>query len=194
MANRTREAVYFEKGGPQHTDETLRLAIGALRERRGSHLVVATGGETVMKAVKMVKASGLQETPVIGVTLQAGTWSEYGTPDWKRLDEAKRLGASILTCTHALMGNVESAISEKFGGLPPGELIAQTLYVFSQGTKVAIEIAMSAVDAGLVPAGAAVVAVAGTNSGADTAYVLRAVSTVDFFDLRVMELICKPSA
>jgi hypothetical protein len=115
----------------------------------------------------MVKASDVHETPVIGVTLQAGTWSEYGTPEWGELEEAKRLGATILTCTHAL-------------------------YVFSQKTKVAVEIAMSAVDAGLVPAGATVVSVARATTGADTAYVLKAVSTVDFFDLRVMELICKP--
>lgn len=192
MANRTREALYFEAGGPQHTDETLRLAVGALQERRASHLVVASGGETVLKAVKMVNASGARETPVIGVTLQAGTWSEYGAPHWEKLEEAKRLGATILTCTHALMGNVESAIGERFGGIPPTELIARALYIFSQGTKVAVEIAMSAVDAGLVPSGATVVSVAGTTAGADTAYVLKAVSTVDFFDLRVMELICKP--
>lgn len=193
MANRTREVRYFEDAGPQHTDETLRLAIGALQDLRGTHLVVASGGETVVKAARMVKASALHETPVIGVTLQAGTWTEYGTPNWGKLEEAKRLGATILTCTHALMGNVESAMGKKFGGIPPAELVAHALYIFSQGTKVAVEIAMSVVDAGLVPAGATVVSVAGTTSGADTAYVLKAVSTVDFFDLRVMELICKPS-
>lgn len=90
------------------------------------------------------------------------------------------------------MGNVEAAIRERFGGMPPVELIAHTLYAFSQGTKVAVEIVLSAVDAGLVPAGEDVIAVAGTGGGADTAYIITAASTVSFFDLRVKELLCKP--
>jgi len=51
---------------------------------------------------------------------------------------------------------------------------------------------MMATDAGLVPAGQEIVAIAGTGSGADTAVVIRAANAQDFFDLRVLEIICKP--
>lgn len=192
MSVQSRATVYFEEGGPQHTDQTLALALEALRERNLGYLVVASGGKTVLQAARRIRDDGLAAVQLIGVTLQAGTWQTYGEPDWGQLDEARELGAAILTCTHSLMGNVESAIRSKFGGIPPVELIAHTLYMFSQGTKVAVEITMTAVDAGLVPAGRDVVAVAGTGGGADTAYVITAASTVDCFDLRVKELLCKP--
>ena len=192
MGNRKREVVYFERGGPEHTQETLELAIGCLRDSGVSHLVVASGGRTLLTAARMLRDAGMNGVTLVGVTLQSGTWSEYGEPDWARLDEAKELGAVVLTCTHSLMGNVETAIRDKFGGMPPVELIAHTLYVFSQGTKVAVEIVLSAVDAGLLPAGDEVVAVAGTGEGADTALLVKAASTVSFFDLRVKELLCKP--
>ena len=66
------------------------------------------------------------------------------------------------------------------------------LRLFSQGLKVACEIACMAVDAGLVPAGEETVAIAGTGQGADTAIVLRPSNTHQFFDTRILEIICKP--
>ncbi len=203
MSSITREVLYFEEGGAQNTDATLSVAVRALEERGVSHLVVASGGDTLLAAAQRLTKAGLlgsdgsqrsSETGVnlVGVTLQSGTWAKYGAPNWTKLDEARGLGAKVLTCTHALMGNVESAIQARFGGMPPVELIAHTFYAFSQGTKVAVEVSMSAVDAGLVPAGETLVAVAGTGGGADTALVIRGASTVDFFELRVKEILCKP--
>lgn len=187
-----RETLYFHKGGPEHTTATLDVAFAALRDRGVGHLVVASGGKTLLAAARALDADGPARVNLVGVTLQQGTWEQYGAPDFDALAQAKALGANVLTCTHALMGNVESAIRDTFGGLPPVELIAHTLYLFSQGTKVAVEIVLSAVDAGLVPPGADVVAVAGTGGGADTALIITAASTVRFFDLRVREILCKP--
>ena len=211
MSGMTREVLYFDEGGAQNTDATLHVAVRTLEERKVSNLVVASGGDTVLAAVQRLAEAGLScsntsvkggrtdstqrsdaGVNVVGVTLQSGTWAKYGEPKWEKLDEARRLGARVLTCTHALMGNVESAIHERFGGMPPVELIAHTLYAFSQGTKVAVEVSMSAVDAGLVPAGETLVAVAGTGGGADTALLIQGASTVDFFDLRIREILCKP--
>jgi len=192
MADAKREVLYFEEGGAQHTDATLECALSALGDRGLTYLVVASGGDTVVKAVDMLERTRMSGAQVVGVTLQQGTWPKYGEPNWDKLATARKKGAKILTCTHALMGTVESAIREQFGGMPPVELIAHTLYTFSQGTKVVVEITMSAVDAGLVPPGHDVVAVAGSGGGADTACVVKAESTVNFFDLRVKELLCKP--
>jgi hypothetical protein len=72
------------------------------------------------------------------------------------------------------------------------DIMADTLRVFGQGLKVAIEIAMMAADAGLVSTSERVISVGGTGRGADTAIVLKPVNTSDFFDMRVGEIICKP--
>ena len=59
--------------------------------------------------------------------------------------------------------------------------------------KVCVEIAVMAADAGLVPTDRDVLCVGGTGSGADTAVVLRPAHMNRFFDLRIREVLCKPS-
>jgi hypothetical protein len=80
----------------------------------------------------------------------------------------------------------------KFGGLGPAEMVANSLRLFGEGTKVAVEVAVMAIDAGLIPHGRDVVAVGGTSSGADTALVLRPAHSREFFDTVVREVVCKP--
>ena len=102
-------------------------------------------------------------------------------------------GAQILTTTH-LFANVERAVTNKFGGLYPGGLVAATLRMFGQGTKVCLEIATMALDAGMIPYGQEIIAVGGAGRGADTAMVLLPEHSNVFFDTQVLELICKPRA
>jgi len=64
--------------------------------------------------------------------------------------------------------------------------------LFGEGTKVCVEISVMAADAGLIPVNRDVVAIAGTNSGADTAIVVKPATTSDFFSLEVREIIAKP--
>ena len=73
-----------------------------------------------------------------------------------------------------------------------GDIIANTLYIFGQGMKVACEIALMAADSGLVRTDEDVISIAGTGHGADTALVLSPVNTHNFFDLKVKEILCKP--
>ena len=100
-------------------------------------------------------------------------------------------GAKILTATHALSG-VERAIRKRHETIMPLELIAHTLRLFGEGTKVCVEIAIMAADAGLVRTDEDIIAIGGTGRGADTAVVLRPVNSNDFFDLKVKEILCKP--
>ena len=51
---------------------------------------------------------------------------------------------------------------------------------------------MAAADAGLVRTDEEVISIGGTNTGADTAVVLRPVNVHDFFNLRIKEILCKP--
>ena len=89
------------------------------------------------------------------------------------------------------------------GGFNVAQVIAQTLYLFGSGTKVAIEITLIACDAGALNAGEDVIAIAGKNKGSNTALLLTAAHTDEFFgmgfpeakkpiqELRVKEVIYK---
>jgi hypothetical protein len=73
------------------------------------------------------------------------------------------------------------------------EIIAETLKRFgTEGVKVAVEVAVMAADAGLVPTDREIIAVGGTGGGADTALVMKAAHMNNFFDLEVREIIAKP--
>ncbi len=127
-------------------------------------------------------------THVTGFT--EANFQELPAEERKRLEES---GIQVLTATHAL-GTVGRAVRIKFATYQIDELIAHTLRIFGEGTKVAVEIALMAADAGLVPAGEPVISVGGTAEGADTALVLLPANTHRFFDLKVREILCKPAA
>ena len=101
-------------------------------------------------------------------------------------------GAAVLTCQHAF-GGVGRGIRKKLGAYQVDEIAAYTLRTFAHGTKVAIELALMAADAGLVRTDEDVISVGGSGKGADTALVLRPANSADFLDLKVKEVICKPS-
>lgn len=103
--------------------------------------------------------------------------------------EAK--GVRIVTAAHALSG-AERALSRNFSGVYPVEIVAHTLRMLSQGTKVCVEIGMMAMDCGAVECGKPVVAVAGTGRGADTAVILTPAYTADFLSTKIHEMLCKP--
>jgi len=57
---------------------------------------------------------------------------------------------------------------------------------------VAVEISLMAADAGLIITGEPCLALGGTEKGVDTAVLLKAVNSQNFFDLRIMEILAKP--
>ena len=84
-----------------------------------------------------------------------------------------------------------AAIRSKTGGYSHEQLIADTLRMFGQGTKVCVEIVAMAQDAGLIPQDK-VIAVAGTKKGADTAILIQPDSSNRFFDIKILEYLVKP--
>jgi len=185
-----RDLVLFEKGGLDNTVPALEAARKRAEELDIKKVVLATStGRTALMALDVFR--GL-DVDIIGVTLHAAYWPIYAAPEETKVAAARAQGVKFLTATHSLMGNVEAAIRDKFGGLPPAELIAHTYYTFSQGMKVAVEVALMAADAGLVENGEEIIAMGGTDVGADTAVVLKAACTTNFFDLKVREVIAMP--
>jgi len=181
-------ATYFEKPGKENTQRTLDLAKRRAEELGIKTILVAsTRGETGAKACKV-----FQGYDVVVVTHSTG----FKEPNYQELTNENRAaieaaGGKILTCQHAF-GGVGRAVRKKLGTYELEELIAYTLRLFGEGLKVAVEIALMAADAGLVRTDEPVVAVAGTGKGADTAVVLKPANAQTFFDLKVLEVLCKP--
>jgi hypothetical protein len=188
MTDTTIQSTYFGQPGRQNTARTLEIA----RKRADqlgirTVLVATTQGETGVGAAQL-----FQGYDVVVVTHATG----FAGPNTQELTEENRAaiesaGAQILTCQHAL-GGVSRAVRKKWGTYAIDEIVAQTLRIFGEGTKVCVEIALMAADAGLVPVGEPCIAVAGTGRGADTAVVLIPANVQQFFDLRVMEVLVKP--
>ena len=88
--------------------------------------------------------------------------------------------------------NLNSAIGDK-EGFSSSDLVADTLRLFGQGTKVALECVLMAADAGLVDVGEDVLSIAGTGSGADTVLLIHSANSKDFFESRIKEVVAKPA-
>jgi len=183
-----RKTVYFETPGEQNTESVLELVKNYAQAEGIRDIVVAsTTGETGVKASKIFKGFS-----IVVVSHHVG-FQEPGVWELKEENRRKILenGAKILTATHALSG-VERAIRKEFGTIMPLEIMAHTLRLFGEGTKVCVEITVMAADAGLISVGREVIAVGGTSMGADTALVIKPANASNFFDLKIREIIAKP--
>jgi len=180
--------VYFNKPGENNTEAVLTLARKRAEELGIRDIVVAsTTGKTGARASEVFKGFNL-----IVVTHHTG-FREPGhqelTGENRRVIEAS--GAKIFTGTHVFM-NVERAIRSKFDTAYPAEIMAQTLRLFCEGMKVAVEIVAMAADAGLIPVDGDVISIAGTGRGADTAIVVQPANSSRIFDMTIKEIIAKP--
>ena len=76
------------------------------------------------------------------------------------------------------------------------DLIAKTLELISTGTLVCLECVLMAVDGGIIPEDEQVLAVAGTEKGLDTAWIIRSSASANLFHptkgSRFVELLAKP--
>lgn len=183
---------YFEKAGRDNTVACLKIAKKAIEDERYKHIVVAsTTGETGLLFSEALKVSSVN---VVIVTHSSG----FKEPNTHEMPDAVRKnieahGAKVFTGS-MLTHSIETALIAKFAGIypTPALIVANTLRRFGEGAKVCCEIVMMAVDAGLIPEGEEVLAVAGTARGADTVVVLRSAASKRFLDLRVLEILAKP--
>jgi len=188
MRSVERKTLYFQAPGKQNTESVLELVKGYAQAEGIMDIVVAsTTGETGVKASRVFKGFNVVVVSHHVGFQKSGVW-ELKEDNRKKILENR---AKILTATHALSG-VERAIRKNFGTIMPLELIAHTLRLFGEGTKVCVEITIMAADAGLIPVDRDVIAIGGTSRGADTALVIRPASASRFFDLEIREIIAKP--
>jgi hypothetical protein len=181
---------YFLKPGPANTGAVLEAVARRANELSIRQVILATcSGRTAFEALKRFDP----EQKIIAVTHVMG----FNEPNVQELSEENRRalraqGVELLTCAHAF-GGVGRGVRNKIGSYQVDEIMAYTLRIFGQGTKVAVEIALMAADAGLVRSGEDVISIGGTGKGADTALVLKPATSSHLFDLRVREVICRPA-
>lgn len=186
--------ITWDNKGPNNTIDTLELAYKRALELDIENIVIASNsGSTVDELLKIINSKENPETHnIVCVTHHVG----FTKPGKDEMSAEKRKtfgdkGIKLLTTTHLFAG-VDRGVRNKFGGVYPAEIIAQTLRIFGQGIKVAVEISCMALDAGLIPFGESIIAVGGSGKGADSAIVINPAHGNNFFDCEIPEIICMP--
>ena len=182
------ESIYYDGKGKQYTEETLRIAKKRAEELGIKNIVIASyTGYAGVLASELFKDYNL--------VVSAGMMG-FTEPNVHRMTEENEAkieanGGKVFYHLHSF-GGLGRAVKNKFGAIQVDEIIANTLRVFSQGVKVALEISCMACDAGMIKADVPCIAIAGSGGGSDTAVVIMPVNTHRFFDIKVMEILCKP--
>ena len=181
---------YFEEKGKQNTEDTLKLAVETANALGIKHIVLATTEGTTAKM--MADSIDHEGITITAVTHAFGQKEENTNPmsaDLRRYLIER--GFNVCTAAHTLSG-AERSLSGTFTGVYPVEIIAHTLRMFGQGTKVCVEICAMAADAGYIMTGEPVVAVGGSGRGADTALVIRPAVSSKILKTKIDRIICKP--
>jgi hypothetical protein len=179
--------MYFDNPGKDNTVKTLELAFARGRELGLDEVVLATSkGDTAYQALDIFS----------GFSITAVTYHCGFTEPFKPVmnpgvrTDLEQKGVRVVSASHALSG-LERSFFNKFSGTYPVLVVADTLRLFGQGTKVAVEVAIMAADAGTLT-GKDIVSIGGTGRGADTALILKPAHQTGLFDMRIREIVCKP--
>lgn len=181
-----RETIYYEEGGEEHTDETLKASLEAAKELDVKAVIVASNrGVTGVKAAELFKDSGVQ---VVVVGHQMGfpvpKKQQFLPENWERIE---KLGGIINLGTDVLTNSIRRR--QKIGHSPMS-IICQTL--ISHKVKVNVEIVAKACDAGHVLPGDRVISVAGSHLGADTSVLFQASDSPNILDIKPLMYIAFP--
>jgi uncharacterized protein len=178
---------YYAETGKNNTAATLEIARNRALELGIRQILVASShGFTALEAVRIFAGTGRE---IVAVTISGGYRQEGWCMTPGEREQLENAGVKVLTSQLSLSGGVDEAFA---GNGSPQTIIANTLYCFSQGMKVACEIAIMAAEAGMASADQELIAVAGTGEGADTALVLVPAYARKFKELSVREILCKP--
>jgi hypothetical protein len=171
------------------TDDVLGIARDAFAKKELRDVVVAsTQGNTGLASAKLFGSLDVNLVVVAhSIGFRGPNTNEFSS-DMK--NEIQKLGGSVLFSTMPFH-SINDAVRMKMGSSIE-TLIADTLRMMGQGTKVCAEIVAMACDAGLVECDRKVLAIAGTGRGADTVLIVKSANSRRFFDLKIVEVLAKP--
>ncbi len=190
-----KDIIYLEYSGEVNTETVLEVARKRCEELAIKRVVIASEtGKSAVKALKIFRGTEL----IVVTHYPATTWGPKGDIPIGLLREEYAETRKIL---------VEKGVTIVQGSRPlappsrnitwdyptPECVMDKTLEIFGAGTKIAVEAAVMAADAGHVNDGEEIISCAGTFKGLDTALVVRATHSMSFFTgFEVREIIIKP--
>lgn len=170
-----------------------------LRCNKTSMNEVVIASETGRSAIKALNVfSGTNIKMIVVTHFPATTWGPKGkipiglkrkeyTENLKKLEES---GVKIVQSTRPFAPPSRS-IDWNFP--TPEGIVDKTLEIFGAGTKIAVEVAIMATDAGELNEGDEVISCGGTFKGLDTALIVKTAHSSSFFkEFEVREVIAKP--
>lgn len=185
---------YFEKPGNENTDELIEIVKERLLDSDIKYIAIASvSGTTALKLADALDEAEIDDKiSIVNVTHHAGFKEknklEFTDSMRKKLEDK---GIVTFAGSHALSG-VGRGISNKFGGVTPVEIIAETLRMFSQGIKVCAEISIMLADAGLIPVDEKILAIGGRANGGDSAVIITPANMTNVFKMRIHEILAMP--
>ena len=197
MTDETKEITYFGFCGETNTMTTLKAARRRCDELGIRDVIIASEtGRSAIKALKVFNDDRIRITVVthypsrtwgpngeIPIGLNRKEYSEFR----KTLEEN---GVRIIQGTRPF---APPARGIQWDYPVADAMIDYTLELFSSGTKIAIETALMATDAGAIEEGTEIVSCGGTFKGLDTALVVKTAHSEKFFrEFEVREIITKP--
>ena len=187
------EVTYFEKGGPQNTDQALEIAKQYATKFGINDIIIAS--TTGMTAEKAAVIFDTERFNIVIVThayyfVNRSVRQEFPI---EKLELLKSKGLKFHIGTHSMSG-IERGLRIGKDAWMYVDLLAKLLgWLFSPGIKVCIEITTTVCDAGLIPdLNRDIIAIAGTGKGADTVCLIRPAPSSEFKNLRVKAILCKP--
>ena len=196
MTDFTFQATMFEKGGPGNTENTVKIAKKFADQLNIKDIVFAsTTGSTADKILETFNPTIYN---LICIThsfhfVVKGAKSMRQEFDETKIENLKNKGIKVFSGTHSMAG-IDRNIRMKFNQWNFVDLMGKFLREnFSQGTKVCMEIASMAVDAGYIKdIEKDIICIGGTGRGADTVCLIKPAPTSMFDTLRVKAILAKP--
>lgn len=193
----TRDTVYFGYCGEVNTESVLHAVRERCRQLGIRTVVIASEtGRSALRALDVLRGTG---TELVVVThYPATTWGPKGDipiglmrEEYSHIREVlAKDGVRIVQGSRPL---APPSRAIKWDYPTPEAVMDKTLEVFGAGTKIAIEAAVMATDAGEVSEGDEIISCAGTYKGLDTALVVRTAYSMNFFTaFEVREVVAKP--
>ena len=197
MIDETKEITYFEFCGEINTMTTLNAARRRCNELGIRDVIIASEtGRSAIKALEVFNDDGIRITVV--THYPSRTWGPKGEIpiglNRKEYSEFRKIleenGVKIIQGTRPFAPPTRGI---QWDYPVADAMIDYTLELFSSGTKIAIETALMATDAGAVEEGTEIVSCGGTFKGLDTALVVKTAHSEKFFrKFEVREIIAKP--
>lgn len=170
------------------TKQVLELALEYAEKYDVRDIIVATTtGATGVEAGRLFDTGRFN---VVAVTHSAGfkkPGEQEVTPE--NAEEMKKLGVKVFTGPMPFH-SWNDFYRKQFNSISTTTVIADTLRMFGQGTKVVVEIVAMAADAGLIPMDT-VLGIAGTGRGADTVMLVKAANSRTLMEMRIVDVVAK---